>query len=238
MSEKIRDFVNKINTYKFVYDNKLLNFDKSSMVHWNEFQQSWNNLCVDNYMADNGKYRERRYSVFLWNKDTSLLELKPNEPHYQSLFYNSLNGGVERYYEMFEELTIANDCFKSIMHFAIDVINELSPNSSWHIEAHQFRIKPQNSLAKPTPEGIHRDGRDYIIMVLINRENIVGGVSSIYDTNGNVIKEITLTNPLETFMVCDNSTMHGVSPIESADKNLDSYRDMLVITFINQDKLK
>jgi hypothetical protein len=229
--------VENISKHKLAYVKHLGNIVTNNEA-WSTFKNSWNNLSLDSYMADGGKYRERRYSVFLWNDRKQKIEEKPYEPHYQTLHYNNLNGGVERHYDMFEPNTLINECFQNIMRFALNVINQLSPNSDWHIEAHQFRIRPQNTVAKPTPEGVHRDGRDYIIMMLIDKINIDGGISSIYDNNGTLIKEVCLDSSLETIMVCDNSTMHGVSAIEKIDSMMEGYRDMLVITFINQDKIK
>ncbi len=63
-----------------------------------------------------------------------------------------------------------------------ELFGRLSPYSSWHIEAHQFRIESQdNSLGKPTPEGIHQDGVNYVIMAMVRRSNMVNGSTQIYN---------------------------------------------------------
>ncbi|MEJ0044812.1 MAG: 2OG-Fe dioxygenase family protein [Rhodospirillales bacterium] len=35
------------------------------LTDWARFSDSWNDLGVDTYMADGGRYRRRRYAAFL-----------------------------------------------------------------------------------------------------------------------------------------------------------------------------
>lgn len=74
-------------------------------------------------------------------------------------------------------------------------------------------------------------------MVMINKHNVIGGISTIYNNNKEALTEINLENSGEAIMVCDNRTMHGVSPITINGPTINVYRDMLVITFINEKKL-
>ena len=51
---------------------------------------------------------------------------------------------------------------------------------SWHVDVHQIRIiATANEEGEPTPEGIHHDENDFICMHLANRQNIVGGATTI-----------------------------------------------------------
>jgi hypothetical protein len=61
---------------------------------WQTFASSWNNLSVDTYMADGGRYRRRRFAAFAVSAQS--IARKPHQPHYQSRDYNPLNGGIER----------------------------------------------------------------------------------------------------------------------------------------------
>lgn len=238
MNSLVDIFVDEIFDNSFAYASSILNMESNLLRDdWVQFKNSWNNLPLDNYMGDGGRYRFRRYSVFHWSNQIKSITLKPHEPHYQSIVYNHLNGGVPRYYEPFEYNVINSLLLNNIILFALNVINKLESDSDWHIEAHQFRIIASDSISKPTPEGVHCDGRDYIIMMLIDKCNVFGGVSTIYDNSRNILKEINLKNSGETLMLCDNSTMHGVTPIKAYNNMEDGYRDMLVITFINQEKL-
>ena len=86
-------------------------------------------------------------------------------------------------------------------------------------------------MGKPTPEGMHRDGVDYVCVLLIRRENILSGVTSIHDLEKNKLDEFTLTHPFDTALVDDRRVYHGVTAVEPQNPALPAYRDVLVVTF-------
>lgn len=144
--------------------------------HYTQFSDSWNNLDMDLHMADNGKYRYRRYSVVNWRIDSGL-EYLPPEPHFQKKTYNTLNGDVYRHYSPFEDSTLRGPFLKEIISCSTTIFNQLKDKQQdWRIECHQFRIVPSlNESGLPTPEGKHRDGVEYVFMMIVNRYNVEGG---------------------------------------------------------------
>jgi hypothetical protein len=62
---------------------------------WASFAASWNDLPIDGFMADGGRYRRRRFAAFSVSPEQ--VERKPHQPHWQSRDYNALNGGVQRW---------------------------------------------------------------------------------------------------------------------------------------------
>ena len=66
-----------------------------TLADWPQFAESWNDLEVDTYMADGGRYRRRRFAVYGAGKQSPIVR-GPHQPHYQTLDYNTLNGGIER----------------------------------------------------------------------------------------------------------------------------------------------
>ncbi len=205
---------------------------------WEQFCNSWDHLCLDAFMKDNGKYRYRRYSVFTWQAQSKQLVIEPKQPHYQTVDYNHLNGGVQREYETFENSVVFSPIFNRIMSFNISVLNTLHPNQDWHIEAHQFRILTSPDMkGLPTPEGIHRDGRNYVMMMFIDKKNITGGETTIYDLSKKPLLTHTLGIPSETVFVNDEMVMHGVSPIKANDSTHPASRDMLVVTFFKKSSI-
>src|SRR5262245_40107894 len=68
---------------------------------WSGFTDSWNRLELDRYMADGGRYRRRRHAVFEAVPDGGIVRA-PHQPHFQSLEYNTLNGGIARWFEPVE----------------------------------------------------------------------------------------------------------------------------------------
>ncbi|MDE2201080.1 MAG: 2OG-Fe dioxygenase family protein, partial [Rhodospirillales bacterium] len=73
-----------------------------SLADWPAFAASWHGMRLDEYMADGGRYRRRRYAVFNAAPGGAILR-GPHEPHFQTTDYNRLNGGVERWFEPMPE---------------------------------------------------------------------------------------------------------------------------------------
>lgn len=145
--------------------------------HYQQFSDSWGHLDSDLYMSDKGKYRYRRYSVINWRNNDDL-EYLPPEPHFQKKTYNYLHGDIYRHYSPFEDKTLKNPLLKALIDYSGKAFCQLKKEQqSWRVECHQFRIVPsKEEKGLPTPEGKHRDGVEYVFMMLINRHNIEGGV--------------------------------------------------------------
>lgn len=200
--------------------------------YYQQFINSWSNLRFDNYMADGGKYRYRRYNVINYYTSTSYFKFLPNEPHFQKDTYNSLNGGVYREYEPFEDKTLENPILKKLIECCSNIFNLVEAQYDWRVECHQFRITPTVEFCGlPTPEGKHRDGVGYVFMMLINKVNILGGTTRIYNSTGDLLTPYTLKQPFECILLDDTKVMHDVSSVHMENINNIAYRDMLVLTF-------
>lgn len=194
------------------------------------FKNSWNDLPADNYLDDKGKYRYRRYAVF--QSIAGTLHKLPLEPHYQTLKYNHLHGGLHRHFSEIKPSEIKSSILNRLIEWNLQLISTTEHNN-WKIQCHQFRIcATENEAGKPSPEGIHQDGADYVFIMLVDRHNVMGASSSIHDKSGHVIYETTMTKPGESILVNDRRYWHGVSNIYPKDKAIkDAYRDVLVMTF-------
>ncbi len=201
---------------------------------WENFSDSWNDLGVDTYMADGGSYRRRRHAAF--SVSANRIRRKPHQPHYQSRDYNALNGGIARWFDPVCSDIGAHPALTAILRtsFAIfDAATEAATRPvSWHVELHQFRIEAQpGGFGKPTPEGLHRDGVDWVLVLLIRRENVASGETSIHDLQHRKLGSFTLATPMEAALVDDSRVFHGVTPIEPIMPGAAAYRDVLVATF-------
>ena len=88
-----------------------------------------------------------------------------------------------------------------------------------------------NAAGEPTPEGSHRDGVDYVLVLLVNRQNIASGTTTIHTPDGKLLGDFTLTHPLDAALVYDHSVYHGVTPVSPLDADQPAFRDVLVVTF-------
>ncbi|WP_376964364.1 2OG-Fe dioxygenase family protein [Azospirillum sp. A26] len=136
-----------------------------ALADWAGFRASWGQLGLDAHMADGGRYRRRRFAAFF--VDSGGLRRKPHQPHFQSRDHNPLNGGVERWFEPIDDFIAGHSVTEAILKFGFALFDPLAPAGTrpdaWHAELHQFRIEPDaGASAPPTPEGIHRDGVDWV----------------------------------------------------------------------------
>lgn len=198
---------------------------------WQAFQDSWNRLELDGHMGDGGTYRYRRHATYSALASGHRAYREPHQPHYQSLDYNKLNGGIARHFAPIEDAIADGDVLTSILSFCCELFGRLAPFYAWHIEAHQFRIDASRTIAHPTPEGIHRDGVNFVFMLMVNRSNVVDGETRIYDHSRRHLSDYTLTAPLDAAIVNDEQVMHGVTPIVRLDESRAAFRDVLVVTF-------
>jgi hypothetical protein len=203
-----------------------------SLDDWTTFAGSWSRLTTDTHMADGGRYRRRRYGVYIASEDGTLRRA-PHEPHYQALDYNPLNGGIARWFDPIEDAIGKTSAFQTILSFGAGLFQSIhGRRTPWHIEVHQFRIEARSGeVGRPTPEGLHRDGVDYVLVLLINRRNIASGVTTIHSVDGRALGHFTLATPLDAALVDDQRVAHGVTPVEPIDPDHLAFRDVLVATY-------
>ena len=203
-----------------------------SLADWQNFAASWGDLVVDGYLAEQGRFRRRRYASYTVS-DRGDVERREHQPHFQHLAYNSLQGGIERWFEPMTQEAGSSRSLDTILRFAHATFQALSPKApAWKVEVHQFRIEARaGEPGQPTPEGKHRDGVDYVLVLLIRRQNIASGTTTIHQPDGTLLGEFTLTAPFDTAMVVDERVHHGVTPVHAADPSEPAYRDVLVVTF-------
>jgi hypothetical protein len=201
---------------------------------WDGFAASWDSLGLDLYMADGGRYRRRRFASFAVSGGS--VRRKPHQPHYQSRDYNALNGGIARWFEPVTDAIGAHPATQAIIRacdalFTAVTLPHLRPQV-WHVEMHQFRIEARaDSEGKPTPEGMHRDGVDWVLVLLARRENVASGETNIVDPRGAPLGSFTLAEPMDAALVDDARVQHGVTAIHPIDPGRPAWRDVLVLTF-------
>jgi len=202
------------------------------LTDWERFAASWDDLHLDTYMADGGRYRKRRHAVFRISAGGAVLR-QPHQAHYQTVDYNPLHGGVQRWFEPVTEEIGKSASLASLLALCRSVFGALSPAVAWwKAEMHQFRIEARpGEPGQPTPEGPHRDGVDYVMVLLVNRRNIEQGTTVVYDLQRRQLGSFTLTLPFDAAFVEDARVYHGVTAVTPLDAAAPAYRDVLVLTF-------
>lgn len=197
------------------------------------FAASWEDLGVDTFMADGGRYRKRRFAAFAVSADD--IKRKPHQPHYQSRDYNPLNGGVERWFLPVADAVAYHPVMQAVLATSNRLFTALTPEvtrpDTWHVEVHQFRIEAGPDEGQPTPEGMHRDGVDWVLVMLVRRENVASGETRIASVTQAPRGSFMLEEPMDAALVDDAKVFHGVTPIAQIDPSRRAFRDVLVVTF-------
>ena len=203
---------------------------QAALTDWADFEASWNTLELDQYMADGGRYRRRRYAVY--SIEHGAIQRAPHAAHFQSREYNPLNGDVERWFAPIEQSIGCSASLRAILSFCRALFTPLQPAiKRWHIEVHQFRIEARVGISGlPTPEGMHRDGVDYVLAMMVRRRNIRSGATAISRADGTSLGAFTLTDPFDAALIDDARVYHGVTPVTPEDDSQPAYRDVIVVT--------
>ena len=189
--------------------------------------QYWEGLPRDPYLKDGGRYRARRHASY--EIKNNALTLVPHRAHWQSVNYNALHGGIERWFEPIQ-VNLQNDpAWQAVLLGLGNTLSSLKPVTTWFVEAHQFRIDTTDGIGRPTPEGAHRDGVDFVGVFLLNRDGIKGGETRIFEANGSAGLRFTLTQPWSLLLMNDERMIHESTPIQPLGNY--GYRDTLVLTF-------
>ena len=112
------------------------------------------------------------------------------------------------------------------------VASGLRGEQPWFIEAHQFRIDTSDGIGRPTPEGAHRDGVDFVAVFMVGREGIKGGESRVFEARGPQGQRFTMSAPWTLLLLDDERMIHETTPIQPAAER--GWRDTLVVTLRRQ----
>jgi hypothetical protein len=232
-----KDITRTLNQQGFCWVNGAVLGEISSLtsIDFSNFTSYWEDLVEDQFLKDLGRYRFRRHSSYVVSGGKS--ELMPHRAHWQSLDYNALHGGIKRMFEPIDPaLNASPKWLKLIAEIPSLFLDQNSHpgqdkdlTKEWFTEAHQFRINTFGGIGRPTPEGAHRDGVDYVALILVNRKFIKGGETRIFNIDGNEGLRFTLDEPWSMLLIDDHKIIHETTPIQ--DNGGSGFRDTLVLTY-------
>ncbi|MGH8211063.1 MAG: 2OG-Fe dioxygenase family protein [Steroidobacteraceae bacterium] len=199
------------------------------LAQLNALREAWSRLPLDIYLRDGGKYRSRRHNCLVQTFSSGVLSAVPPRPHWQPTSYNALHGGLERWFEPIEPEVLTAPVWGKLVAAIGSLFEQVRHVDRWFIEAHQFRIDTANGIGRPTPEGAHRDGVDFVAVILANRRNVRGGETHVFDAAGPSGIRFTMQEPWSMLLMNDARVIHETTPIQpDTDQGV---RDTLVLTY-------
>lgn len=214
--------------YAVLNPEALADFAHTSPVELQAMRADWDNLPPDRFLKDNGRYRRRRHSSFIVQGQE--VQQVPHRAHWQPVEYNALHGGMLRMFEPMEAATVALPVWPKLLQALGGLFSAIKGQQPWYVESHQFRIDTTDGIGRPTPEGAHRDGVDYVAILFVGRANIKGGESRVFDATGPYGQRFTLSQPWTLVLLDDERIVHETTPVQPTG-DAPGYRDTLVLTF-------
>ena len=217
----------RTNGYVVVSAETVAQIAKTSLSELLALNVFWNDLPRDPYLKDGGRYRYRRHASYEIKGDALLAV--PHRAHWQSVDYNALHGGIERRFEPIQAQLASSPAWQSLLLGMAHVLSSLKPVTTWFVEAHEFRIDTTDGIGRPTPEGAHRDGVDFVAVFILDRVGIKGGETRVFEANGSAGLRFTLSQPWSLLLMNDERMIHESTPIQPT--GVHGHRDTLVLTY-------
>lgn len=199
---------------------------------WDRLVQAWHNLPPDAHLKDGGSYRQRRHACYVQDIAANTLKLTPHRAHWQPTHYNALHGGFERCFDPVEPAVAQAAAWTDLLAGFGNLFAQVLAVDQWFIEAHQFRIDTAGGVGRPTPEGAHRDGVNFVVVLLVARHGVKGGETRVFDANGPQGMRFVMHEPLTALLLDDARVIHETTPIFPGHAGGEQgYRDTLVLTY-------
>ena len=191
-----------------------------------DLQPTWDDLPPDQYLKDGGRYRRRRHA----SMEVTPVHMHPvgHRAHWQPVSYNALHGGMQRWFEPLSTSVMQSAAWSGLMCWLAGVASRAQGAQTWYTEAHQFRIDTTDGIGRPTPEGAHRDGVNWVAVFLVDRQGIKGGETRVFDVDSPQGQRFTLSEPWSLLLMDDTRVIHETTPIQPTQAG--GWRDTLVIT--------
>ena len=206
-----------------------------------DLRESWLSLSIDyadlpcdEFSPGDSKYRFRRYGRFRFLPASGELTPLPHVEYFQSAEINQVTGGYVRKFAPMLDSTFSNLFLRELIRFDFDLFPASleQRQSIWEVQVHLIRVTAGAAeQGHPTPEGVHRDGAEYVSVHLAELLNAWGGDVSIYDDDRQLVSSFRLTNIMDSYLYHDAILWQQASPILPIDDLHQALRSILAFDY-------
>lgn len=205
----------------FFRKEKFLLDDSSGCI-----SNSFLNLTQDEWYKVPNVRRNRAFARF--ERTNGHWKLLSDQRFFQSEEINSYNGGIQREFQAIDKRLLESEILQKLGEQQVCMMG--LKDNPLQVNVHQMQVVSNGAGAscQATPEGIHRDGHDYVSIVFWRRENIVGGISRVYNEALECNAEFELKEAGEAILINDRIGYHEVTPFQANDLNHEASREVFV----------
>ncbi|HEX4702857.1 MAG TPA: 2OG-Fe dioxygenase family protein [Pseudonocardiaceae bacterium] len=191
-----------------------------------EILDSYDSCPVDDYMG--GGTRFKRFSQYrLSYSDPEgdwKFELLPHRDYTAFKKFNPVGGGMRRGYE-----PVKVD-FTDLIRLGVTGF-PLDTNTDWQINLHQNRTCADGERTGPlTPEGVHHDGHEFVMIAILRRDNVGGGETRLWNPGASEPFWSGTLSPGQAVLLDDRAIAHDVTDVTSVDGRRGN-RDIFIVAF-------
>lgn len=187
---------------------------------------SYDACPLDEYMAHGTRYKRFAQYKMTWNAATGWQFDRLEHRDYTTFKkFNSVAGGIRRAYE---PVTVD---FTDLIRFGAEAF-PLDTADSWQINVHQNRSRATGEKPGPlTPEGVHHDGHEFVMIAVLARHNVAGGETRLWHSKDADAPFWTGTlEPGQAVLLDDRALAHDVTDVVSLDGD-PGHRDIVIVAF-------
>jgi hypothetical protein len=192
-----------------------------------EIIASYDKCPVDEYMGNGTRYK--RFAQYRLSPDKASdsawsFERLEHRDYTTYKKFNPVAGGIRRVYEPIE-VDFTPLIAQGIAELGLD------RSEDWQINVHQNRSRAGTGTAAPlTPEGVHHDGHEFVMISVLRRVNVAGALTRLWNPGED---EPFWTGTLEegqAVLLDDRAIAHDVTDVLSADGG-PANRDIVIVAF-------
>jgi hypothetical protein len=160
--------------------------------------------------------------------------INSHKTFYQSENVNKAYGGIKRDFAPITKEILENQFLQEVILSDFEKLpkSDKVKSKKWFVGVQMFRIEAtKDYVGEPSPEGIHQDEHYFVLQHMINKQNVKGSESTIFDLKKEKIVSLTFNNFMDSCYVKDEMVMHDVSSVECEDESQIAIRDMLILDY-------
>jgi hypothetical protein len=189
-----------------------------------EILDSYDDCPVDEHMGNGTRYKRFAQYRLSPRPDGWHFDLLPHRDYTAFKQFNPVGGGKRRSYQ-----PIKVD-FTPLIRLAVDGF-PLDPSEDWQLNVHQNRTRATADKAGPlTPEGVHHDGHEYVLIAVLRRHNVAGALTRLWQPGADAPFWTGTLRDRQAVLLDDRAIAHDVTDVQSADGG-PAHRDIVIVAF-------
>jgi hypothetical protein len=190
-----------------------------------EILDSYDNCPHDPYMGNLTRYKRFSQYRMAWGDGSGWkFERLPHRDYTAFKKFNPVGGGIRRTYEPLEV------DFTPLINHGAEFIG-LDTSEDWQINVHQNRtIATPEKPGQLTPEGVHHDGHEYVMIAVLRRNSVDGGETRLWNPGEDTPFWRGVLDPGQAVLIDDRKIAHDVSDV-LPENGQPGHRDILITAF-------